>query len=522
MNFLPNKGLSALVPLLAGALFLSSPSYAQGDEVLNPVTDPDITEALSNGSKIRISGTGLHSLPDTPGSISITLNPGETVERVLLYWQVFDSEPIYDVDIDVERLGDGFSNMVTGQVIGEHVPFTGGAPKKSFYNAYSATIRADITDLNLIKPGENTLLISGLEDVELPNPNFGDSPTNGAGIMLIVSDGSNANLQLVDGHDAAWWERSYPDSDKFSETLGFTVPVRFQFEAMNVDRFADLSMFVASVEGDGQTGNDRPSVVVIRGGDDPANEIRDANVLMSNRGDEWDDYIRSVPIPAGVDFIEVEIFSQTDPFVDPLSVLNPDGSKTIDPASFVWLAAGLSTPQEVENACVCKPKKLTFTYVGGSCSATSNGQHGKAKCKGNLYNADHVKVYSMSRYGPRVMNHYVSKGGELTLAAKWGHHFPAHTRLLLKSGHKWQWLEIHTSCSKPLNTGDQFGPLVLTGFESSDKCDKDKCKKKKKKKGKYGHHGKYAQHGKQDRYFPSCKADDDKDHHKKKWNDDDD
>ncbi len=468
------------------SLCLSTNLYAEGDEMLLPaVGSQAIIDAQLNGNKIRISGTGLHTLPALPGSITIDLNPGETIERVLLYWQVFDEDTAYDVDIDVERMGDGFANMVTGQVIGEYVEGFGGSPDLAFYNAYSATIRADITDLNLIQPGSNTLLISGLDQIALPDPNFGDDGRNGAGVLLIYSDDSGDGVQLLDGHDAAWWERNYPGTDKFSETLGSTVPVRFQFDPASVERFAALSMFVASVEGSGQTGDDRPSVVVIRPGGDPANEIRDANALMSNRGEEWDDYLKMVPIPAGVDYVEVEILSETDPYVDPLSVLNPDGSKTIDPASFVWLAAGLSTPSPVENVCECRPKAITFTYVGGSCAASDNDQGEEFKCMGDLNFADTISVTTFAhkfsldetQRDIAVATPTVSLSGALTVVADGtggrAGRLPPQTKLLLQVNGTMQTLDIHTSCSLPLNTGDQFGPLVLQSFEQGDQCGRD-------------------------------------------------
>lgn len=469
--------------LCSVSLLFSASTLSEGNEMLGPIANTTdnqmLIEALQRGSKIRISGTGLHSLPETPGTISIDVNPGETIERVLLYWQVFDEDLAYDVDIDVERMGSGVTTPVTGTVIGEYVEGFGGSPDTAFYNAYSATIRADITDLNLVQMGTNTLFISGLDLIALPNPNFGDDGRNGAGIMVIYSDGSSSSLQLFDGHDAAWWERNYPGSVKFSETLGSTVPVRFNFAPSTSERFANLSMFVSSVEGSGQTGDDRPSVVIIRVGNDAANEIKDVNVLMSNRGEEWDDYVRNVPIPAGVDFVEVEILSQTDP----LSDLNPDEPKTVDPASFVWLAAGLSTPQVSENACECRPKTLTFTYVGGSCDASNNDQGDDFKCTGDLNNAPTISVTTFrhkfrldeTQRDILVLTPTVSTGGELTVTANGQRgragRLPAQTKLLLSADGKVQTLDIHTSCSIPLNTGDQFGPLVLQSFVSRDNCE---------------------------------------------------
>ncbi|QIZ76847.1 DUF7467 domain-containing protein [Ferrimonas lipolytica] len=473
--------LTAAAILSVFTLFMPISVLADGDEVLQTPTDPDIVTAINAGNKIRISGTGLHSLPEQPGVISITVNEGETIERALLYWQVFDVDSQFDTSLQVVR-DDGNMYDVFGTIIGTHVNDS-GTQDLAFYDALSATIRADITDL--LRSGGNTFSITGLDDISLP-PGKGDDGKNGAGILLIYSDGSSSTVQLVDGHDAGWWGGVRTSNDN----LTYTRQVRFDFEATDSERFADLSMFVASVEGTVQSGTMRHSVVEIQVGDDPADLTRDIDALTSSQGDEWDDYVRNVRIPAGADYIEIQILSERG------DGAAPDPNNGNNPASFVWLAAGISVPQEVENACECRPKVLTFKYIGGSCDASNNDQGDKFSCYGNLNGADNVDIEVTSnkrrRSGIELSSNEVTTGQEFSLIsnAVGGQRgrLPAQSKILLSDGDDSIFLDIHTSCSVPLATGDQFGPLVLVGFEEGNQCStcshKDKRHDKKKKRGK--------------------------------------
>ncbi|GLP97405.1 DUF7467 domain-containing protein [Paraferrimonas sedimenticola] len=460
------KKISLAVGIGIMAAF-SSASLADGDEYLGPVVSADVQTALMNGNRIRIAGTGLHDeqeVPNIPNEISFTLNPGETVERVLLYWQVFDDDLAYDTDIDVSRNG-GTDMMVSGEVIGEFVSTLGGSPAPSFYGAYSATIRADVTDMNLIQTGSNTLTIDGLNLIALPNANFGDDGKNGAGILVILSDGSSTEVQLADGHDAAWWQRS--------GTLGSTVPVVFNFAPSASERMASMSMFVASVEG-AQAGNDRPNIIRFTSGG-VVTEVYDQ--LTSNRGFEWDDYQNdAVVIPASADSLQVEILSAAEgggPY-------SSDGG--VDPASFVWLTAGLTIQPEAMDACPDgqRPKVLTFRYLGGSC-AMSDNQQTDFKCQGDLDGTPDVMLKytdkfngNKAQWAAKIQgannDGYVSlmPNESFTLYTDSSNRLPPQTQFVIKAEQSMQWLDIHTSCSQPLNIGDRYGSLELIGFETRD------------------------------------------------------
>jgi hypothetical protein len=124
-----------------------------------------------------------------------------------------------------------------------------------------------------------------------------------------------------------------------------------------------------------------------------------------------------------------------------------------------------------------KPKGLVFEYTGDDCSATTNDQRGKAKCQdfaplGPDDVAVRVEYRGKDRKKITVMPndesvYVVGPAGSniVTLEATRRKELHSSTKFEIKrGGEKLQKLEIHTSCSKPLNVGDQFGSLILREF----------------------------------------------------------
>ena len=64
----------------------------------------------------------------------------------------------------------------------------------------------------------------------------------------------------------------------------------------------------------------------------------------------------------------------------------------------------------------------------------------------------------------------INAGDLVTITAESGKtKLESNTKLeIMQGGTLLQELEIHTSCSQPLNIGDQFGSLVLVGFIPGD------------------------------------------------------
>lgn len=292
------KNIKFRIQTVAASLVLLGHSMgsalADGTETLGTPTIP-----IQSGSGIVAAGIGLVS---QPGAININV-PG-TIKQVLLYWEGQSIAP---------NPGDGSiivnGNSVNGTLI--------GGPTLFFANKLSSTFRADITSLNLVATGDNTLIVEGL--------NFGFA-NNGAGVMVIYDDGSTANIQLRDGNDLAF--------KNFASPLNTTNAQTFTFAPETSDRNASLPMFFSSVDGSiSGNGLDRPNAIEVTVG---GSTTVYNNLLHSVDGDEWDTRIIPVIIPAGATTLTVHASS-----VDNLNTGNL-------PASFAWNAAGL-TIQEIPN-----------------------------------------------------------------------------------------------------------------------------------------------------------------------------
>lgn len=137
------------------ALVVSLAAYADGTETLGP---PSI--AIAQGTGLATAGFGLQENGTDTETLVVPVNA--EVNQVLLYWegQALSNEQI---------LING--QLVNGQLIGGPSPF-------ALIN--SRTFRADITGLNLVQPGSNSLTVSTLLGIE------GD--LQGAGVVAIYDE----------------------------------------------------------------------------------------------------------------------------------------------------------------------------------------------------------------------------------------------------------------------------------------------------------------------------------------------
>jgi hypothetical protein len=278
---------------------------ADGSETLGA---PSI--AVAEGSGIVAAGVGL--IQAQPGTIDITVPPGATVNQVLLYWEgQMRGNVVGDASIVVN------GNDVTGVLIGGPTLFfreVGGTDL-----IHSSAFRADITGLDLISEGPNSIEVGGL-DFTFAN--------NGAGILVVFDDGSSSDIQVRDGLDLAFWFNTNPQ-------IKVTVAQTFSFAAAGFDRTATLSMFFSSVEGETSTGGTfRPnSIEVTVGGVTTVF----SDILGSNDGEEWDTQSLDITVPAGETSLTAQAFSRNDS-LPPAQWNNPLV------ASLGWVAAGLSVP----------------------------------------------------------------------------------------------------------------------------------------------------------------------------------
>ena len=304
----------ALCIVMPGLIVGSQTVFADGTDILEPTS-----AVLVDGSRFFGAGVGL-SLGQ-PGDINISIPAGASVEQVLIYWDGADRDyaaaaPIIGVTTDTI---DVSGNVVEGVFIGGR---TFGSDVQHF------TFRADITSLGLVSSGLNTLTVSGLD--------FGnDSVETGAGVLVIVDEGVSSTLGIFDGSDYAY----IGCAEDFNCQV--TVVRTFTFPASSSARDAELTMFFTSVAGTVSGGALRPSAVRIWVGAAPPIEI--INELNSVDGEEWDTLNAEFELPPGVTQVEVQAFSED---------LALTGN---DPASFTWLTAALSVPNERLGGHGCTP-----------------------------------------------------------------------------------------------------------------------------------------------------------------------
>jgi hypothetical protein len=135
----------------------------------------------------------------------------------------------------------------------------------------------------------------------------------------------------------------------------------------------------------------------------------------------------------------------------------------------------LTPPTPIAN-CDSKPKRkpqaLVFEYTGGDCSATTNDQEGKLKCQdfASLDPGDvAVQVYYKGKDRKKIQivpdDESVVVGDPVLLEAFRRNKLHSSSKIeIRRGGEKLQSMEIHTSCSKPLNVGDVYGSLTLREY----------------------------------------------------------
>jgi len=132
----------------------------------------------------------------------------------------------------------------------------------------------------------------------------------------------------------------------------------------------------------------------------------------------------------------------------------------------------------VGTVCESRPVAIAFEYTGRACEdpldnpqAGKNGK-AKAKCSGDLDGDEGVTIqytgkdpskFTLEPMGP------VSIGTEIRLTATGRRNLHADSNfLIMKDSQTLQMLTIHTSCSKTLALGDEFGGLRVIEFETED------------------------------------------------------
>ncbi len=301
---------------LAFAAFVSAPTtLANGSEALGR---PSVH--VAGGTGIVVAGTGMQPFPNSPSSFSVSVPAGATVKQVLLYWEGhWTNHGTYALHTP-QAGGDETVSVngipVAGKKIGGNTKFyeqdAGAVHGREMYVTY----RADITSLNLVTAGSNTLMINDLQfESNFP---FGFPfvyGNDGAGVVVIYDDGTlPATIGVHDGLDLAYY--------RFTSPLETTVPQTFTFPASTSPRTATLATLAGSVAA---SHPNQLSMTFAPGG----TPVVIDNPWQSLAGPSWDALNSTVAIPAGATSMTVQARSA--------------GSGG-DPASFAWDVAAILVP----------------------------------------------------------------------------------------------------------------------------------------------------------------------------------
>lgn len=274
-------------PTQAGAR-VQPPMDKDGTETLGPASI-----AIATGSGIAEGGVGMGGVDS--GVINVTVPAGATVKQVLAYWAGGTIAAAGDDQISLN------GSMVQGTLIGGPTYFYTYVDDYRF-SAY----RADVTGLGLVGPGANAITVA---DFDFMGSTVDEN--NGASLLVIYDDGTNAAISVRDGLDMAYFG--------FAPTLDATVPQTFPVQPEAVDRVADLVIFAGSV------GMDRPNQVKVT---TIAGDQVFESPLGSTDGMWWDSLLLPVNVPAGATEVTVQLISPVS--YDPLG------------ASMGWVGAGLA------------------------------------------------------------------------------------------------------------------------------------------------------------------------------------
>jgi hypothetical protein len=312
------KQLLAVLFAIAALAFAVPGALADGTETLG---NPSVT--VADGTAVLAAGAGMENFPNTSNSFAVNVPAGATVEQVLFYWQGHFTLNAGTADSAISVDG----NAVTGTSIGGPTLFftwPGGDFGLEMYQSF----RADITNLNLVAAGGDTLAIS--------NMNFGtlipgqDSGNDGAGVLVVYSlPGTAGAVGIRDGLDLAF--------SGFAPPLTTTVPQTFTFAASSSPRTGTISSLVGSISNFSPVEGFRTNQLRITFNLGGTGDVTLDNPWQSNQGVDFDASNITVTIPANATQMTLQALSG-----------GPAGAPgTNTPASFAWVGAAVTVPEEL-------------------------------------------------------------------------------------------------------------------------------------------------------------------------------
>ena len=312
------RGLLVVGAAALAGLTVVSGALADGTESLGV---PSVSVAAGTGA--TVAGAGTQQFPNVDRTFAVNVPAGATVKQVLLYWEGHWTDHAPDPSNTPQIDGDNVISVNGGSVVGTKI---GGST--AFFGqgagAFNGTekfvsYRADITALNLVAAGANTLTVGNMSFASNFPTGFPFNQGNdGAGVVVIYDDGTNASVVgLRDGNDLAY--------ANFASPLDTTVAQTFSFAASSVARTGSLSTLAGSVAGPDMGGL---RGTVLRVSFDVGGTFDIANPWQSTSGAEFDAVNSPVTVPAGATQLTVQAIS----------------AGGVLPASFAWIGATLSLP----------------------------------------------------------------------------------------------------------------------------------------------------------------------------------
>jgi hypothetical protein len=287
----------ALAGAVVMALMAAPAALADGTETLGPPSVP-----IADGTDVLVAGVGTEQHAGTAVSFSVTVPAGASIEQVLVYWQgevTGAGQPDNVISLN--------GNSITGTLI--------GGPSNPFAQEQFFTYRADVTALNLVSAGANTLTVS---DMNFQTDLFDPTGNKGVGLAVIYDDGSSSTIaDLKDGQDYAF--------AGFASPFDTTVAQTTTFAPATSPREATLGILAGGARGNDSTGVPGN---VIAGQFDTGETFSLVNELQSNQGLEFDARNFPLTIPAGATSVTVRLLSQGGD--RPGSLLWILGSLTVD------------------------------------------------------------------------------------------------------------------------------------------------------------------------------------------------
>lgn len=336
------------VVLFAAASLLPGSVLAEGT---NQLGDPIIPV------ETRISGmvhSGVGMMYKDEGTFELNVPEGVKILQVIAYWSGatwFSS--IGDERFDLTNMEDP-SNPVTiqGTMIGGEGPLAWQAN----YARFSA-FRADITDMGLVKTGNNVLKVSGMSVYNPSATNPFGLWNHGVIIMVTYDDGNGVGtLTLKDGHDFMYCPFA-TSPDPQVAALGVGEPVDLTFEARNYERKGNLAIFGDNIEGEFSGPVRLTSCEVTINGVTTTY----SNSFTNKFGGEVASSEFEVTVPAGIDSMTVQCFSRDDENPD---VCVPAPAKPVIPTPASY---GITT------IALILPDSTPLCNAGGYYSETCDG-----------------------------------------------------------------------------------------------------------------------------------------------------